>query len=203
MKSSNKTLKGLIELYQPFYYRPGPGPGAPFNFMPQQRYFPPMQAPPMQAPPMNGMPNMPGPPPGGLPNFQGPLPGGMPNIPGAPNAGVPPLQTFLSGANSLMNNAQKFAPYIQQYSPMLKNLPAMWRMYKTFKGTSSNNSPESSFVTESLKSKPTKESFESKSTKESLKSKPRKESFESEIQRPIQSRPSIPKIYQPNYDFLQ
>lgn len=60
-----------------------------------------------------------------------------PQFSGAPvAAGAPRLEGFLSGANSLFTNAQKFTPYIQQAAPMFKNLPALWRLYRGFKNTS-------------------------------------------------------------------
>lgn len=84
-----------------------------------------------------------------------------------------PLTGFLANAQSLFNQAQQFTPYFQQAAPMLKNLPALWRMYRSFKG---NTEEESSVAAPP----------------------PKKRKAKAE---PLRTQPSIPKIYQPPYDF--
>ena len=44
------------------------------------------------------------------------------------------LDQLVNGANSLYNTAQKFMPIVQQARPMFNNLPALWKLYKGFKG---------------------------------------------------------------------
>lgn len=44
------------------------------------------------------------------------------------------LDSFLHTADKLFSTAQNYTPYIQQAVPMVKNLPALYRMYKGFQG---------------------------------------------------------------------
>lgn len=173
---------------RPPYYFP---PQGMMNQMPVAPRFP------MYAPYM-----MRGPSPGGgtIPGI-GSIPGAgqfmdqMPIPPQAPvqgAAGVPKLEGFLSGANSLFNNAQKFTPYIQQAAPMFKNLPALWRLYKGFKDTS--DPLESSTV-----SMPQERPRERDRMRE--RGNPRGNRREEEpVQEKITTKPSLPKIFQPPFE---
>lgn len=95
------------------------------------------------------------------------------------------LSGFLANANTLMSNAEKFTPYMQQLTPMMKNLPALWRIYKSFK-----QSPESP-VAPSTAGPPQQAS-------QSPLSRQREPS---PVQQPVirTARPSVPKIYQPTW----
>lgn len=115
-----------------------------------------------------------------------PMPQAIPNVPVDPSTiaqtivpPVPPqlpLTGFLANAQSIFNQAQQFTPYFQQAAPMLKNLPALWRLYRSFKG----NSSDESSITSSSSPLPKKN--------------------KAPVQ-PLTTRPSTPKIYQPPYDF--
>jgi hypothetical protein len=91
---------------------------------------------------------------------------------------VPQLDTFLAGANSLFTNAQKFTPYIQQAAPMFKNIPALWRMYKGFK--QQPDLDDSTSIARPVR-------------RENTSPPPQSQ--------PITTRPSVPRIYQPPYNF--
>lgn len=94
----------------------------------------------------------------------------------APLAPVPQaggVTSFLANANVLMANAQKFTPYVQQFSPMLKNLPALWRMYKSFKEPVQQEQP-----IPNTRANPTP----------NVQQPP-----------PLHPKPSVPKIYQPTW----
>lgn len=78
-----------------------------------------------QSPFTNFPPNFPVPP---AAPFQTPTPGAAPNK----------LTQFLQTTEQFMKTAQNYQPYIQQARPLLKNLPAMWNLYKGFTGTSEN-----------------------------------------------------------------
>jgi hypothetical protein len=56
---------------------------------------------------------------------------------------------FLNNTQNVLKTAQSFGPMIQQYGPIVKNLPAMWRLYRGFKNAS-NSSEEK---TEEMSSK--------------------------------------------------
>ena len=98
------------------------------------------------------------------------------------------LNGFLANANALMTNAEKFTPYVQQLSPMMKNLPALWRMYKSFKST-----PESSAVPTARM--PVQQQRQNESPIQSIQRQP----TNSPQPVPLTPRPSVPKIYQPTW----
>ena len=75
------------------------------------------------------------PPPG-----RGPAPG--PGIPGiGPGGASPKLQSFMDTANRFLATAQSFQPLVQQATPMFRNLPALWRIYKGFQGLPKTEGP--------------------------------------------------------------
>ena len=170
---------------RPPYYFP---PQAMMNQMPVAPRFP-MYAPYM----MRGPASYPGPGPGAGPGQmmnqmmnQMQMP---PQIPVQGAGNTPKLEGFLSGANSLFNNAQKFTPYIQQAAPMFKNLPALWRLYRGFKDTS--DPLESSTV--SLPQEQPKER-----TRERERGIRRNQREQEPVEREkITTKPSLPKIFQP------
>ncbi|WP_260631478.1 YqfQ family protein [Neobacillus niacini] len=43
------------------------------------------------------------------------------------------LSGFLNNTQQVLKTAQSIAPMIQQYGPIVKNLPMMWKLYKGFK----------------------------------------------------------------------
>jgi hypothetical protein len=43
------------------------------------------------------------------------------------------LTGFLNNTQKVLNTAQSIGPMIQQYGPIVKNLPMMWKLYKGFK----------------------------------------------------------------------
>lgn len=56
----------------------------------------------------------------------------MPVNPTGVAGGVSKLDQFLKTTDQLMKTAENYKPYIQQAQPLLKNLPALWRLYKGF-----------------------------------------------------------------------
>lgn len=148
----------------PYFYPPN---YTPMNYMPAQRMSPFFMRPtvPVAPPAVPTMPNVPIDP-AAIPT------GAIPAL----TAAQPPLTGFLANAQSLFNQAQQFTPYFQQAAPMLKNLPALWRMYRGFKG----DRDESSSVA-APREKRKQPGSSSPST--------------------LTTRPSVPKIYQPPYDF--
>ncbi|WP_409270680.1 VrrA/YqfQ family protein [Neobacillus sp. SCS-31] len=43
------------------------------------------------------------------------------------------INTFLANTQNVLNTAQQFGPLIEQYGPLFKNLPAMWKLYRGLK----------------------------------------------------------------------
>lgn len=143
----------------PFFYPPS---YMPVNYTPVPRFQPFMRPPQIPFPAQAAIsPQTPFP-------TQTPFPSQLP-IPQA----QAPLTGFLANAQSLFEQAQKFTPYMQQAAPMMKNLPALWRMYKGFKQDSSLES--------------------------SVERPPRKPV--KQVEQSYTQRPSVPKIYQPPYSF--
>jgi hypothetical protein len=102
------------------------------------------------------------------------------------------LTGFLNNTQQVLKTAQSIGPMIQQYGPIVKNLPMMWKLYKGFKDlpteekSEDDNNPimkeQSVEVDEEPKPKP--------------KSK-RKRNSENEpiVERKHHNGPSIPKLY--------
>ncbi len=107
---------------------------------------------------------------------------------GAAAAGATPfrLDQFMNQAGQFVQSAQKYAPMIQQARPMLKNLPALWRLYKGFNSTPSAGEEQ---AVRSSRTQERSEESRSRSSRSSTRS-----TFNEE------TRPSIPKIYQPNFE---
>ena len=43
------------------------------------------------------------------------------------------INGFLANTQKVLNTAQQVGPMIQQYGPIVKNLPVMWKLYRGFK----------------------------------------------------------------------
>ena len=126
---------------------------------------------------------------------------GNPGIPGIPGAGAGAaaataaaaattpfrLDQFMNQAGQFVQSAQKYAPMIQQARPMLKNLPALWRLYKGFQSTPATGEEQ---ATRSPRAQ--ERSVDTRTSRSSTRS-----TFNEE------TRPSIPKIYQPNLENFQ
>jgi len=113
----------------------------------------------------------------------GPFPPQMP--PGfAPPKGTARLDSLLETANRFLATAQSFQPYIQQAAPMLRNLPALWKLYKGFQGIPSQGGPGN----ERGRNQPP-------SGQSNQNGRSQRPSYE--------TRPSVPKIYQPPFDHLE
>lgn len=50
------------------------------------------------------------------------------------------INAFLANTQNVINTAQKFGPLIEQYGPLIKNLPSMWKLYRGIK--TSDSAPE-------------------------------------------------------------
>lgn len=175
----------------PYYFQPQ----AMMNQMPVAPRFP-MYAPYMMRGPATGAGMFPG---AGAFSGAGQFMNHMPIPPQAPMPGaaaaagnVPKLEGFLSGANSLFNNAQKFTPYIQQAAPMFKNLPALWRLYKGFKDTS--DPLESSTVSMPQQEERPRERMRERAN---LRGNRR---VQEPVEEKITAKPSLPKIFQPPFE---
>ena len=89
------------------------------------------------------------------------------------------IDQFLQSTGQFMKTAQTYAPYVQQAVPMFKNIPALFRLYKGFQ-----NAPNASEKSASPKGSSKSDTF-SKSAKQPKRSAD------------YSTKPSLPKIYQP------
>lgn len=122
----------------------------------------------------------PGPGPGSIPG-RGQFPPGI--NPGFQQPkGAPKLDSILETANRFLATAQSFQPYIQQAAPMIRNLPALWKLYKGFQSVPSQNEGGNPGL--SRQSTPSVNS-----------------SFDSLPKQQYSTKPSLPKIYQPPFDY--
>lgn len=116
----------------------------------------------------------------------GPFPQATP--PRTPNFQQPPkaaprLDSILETANRFLATAQSFQPYIQQAAPMIRNLPALWKLYRGFQSVPSQGQGVEQEI--SLENSRPTTNVRSESTP--------KQSYS--------PKPSLPKIYQPPFDF--
>lgn len=117
--------------------------------------------------------------------------GAGPNV-NAPTGATPKgtsskIDSFMDTANRFLATAQGFQPIIQQASPMLRNLPALWRLYKGFQSAPDpSNEPEPKPVERRQRSQSTYTERPSRNTDSTP---------------PQPTRPSVPRIFQPPYDF--
>ncbi|WP_227395130.1 YqfQ family protein [Jeotgalibacillus aurantiacus] len=47
------------------------------------------------------------------------------------NLSLDSIQSFAGNAQKMINSANQFMPLIHQYGPLIKNFPAMWKLYRS------------------------------------------------------------------------
>ena len=52
------------------------------------------------------------------------------------------INGFLTNTQKILNTANQVGPIVQQYGPIVKNLPAMWRLYRGLKNAPDANTEE-------------------------------------------------------------
>jgi hypothetical protein len=104
------------------------------------------------------------------------------------------LSGFLNNTQQVLQTAQSLGPMIQQYGPLVKNLPAMWRLYKGLKDAPS----EESAVESSSNDSGSEETIQSITTGKKKKTarKSNKQVEVDDIKKPNKHRGSSePKLY--------
>ncbi|OLS41665.1 VrrA/YqfQ family protein [Bacillus sp. MRMR6] len=97
------------------------------------------------------------------------------------------LSGFLNNTQQVLQTAQSFGPMIQQYGPLVKNLPAMWKLYKGLKDSPSEDQPKESTTVAVDKDE------SSETTSKGNKKAPQTSSPETKEKR--KQGTSIPKLY--------
>lgn len=98
------------------------------------------------------------------------------------------LDTILETANRFLTTAQSFQPYIQQAAPMLRNLPAIWKLYKGFQSAPAQGGENR----QELRVRDTRQRPEP--VQSNFPERERQNGYS-------QQRASLPRIYQPPYEF--
>ncbi|WP_052342833.1 VrrA/YqfQ family protein [Bacillus sp. EB01] len=52
------------------------------------------------------------------------------------------INSFLANTQNVIQTAQSFGPLIEQYGPIIKNLPSMWKLYRGLKNTVDDETPK-------------------------------------------------------------
>lgn len=63
------------------------------------------------------------------------------------------INSFLNQTQQVLGTAKQFGPMVQQYGPIVKNIPSMWKMYRAFKDTPVESEEEQPKVTENIAQK--------------------------------------------------
>lgn len=114
------------------------------------------------------------------------------------------LSGILNNTQQVLKTAQTVGPMIQQYGPIVRNLPAMWKIYRGFKNTPSDSEDEKSETNEtSEESKST--SNDSSKKRKTVKNKKSSSKKGSSMEKQTASKPSttvsrekgasVPKLY--------
>lgn len=61
--------------------------------------------------------------------------GGLLNALSNPSA----INGFLTNTQKMLNTASQFGPMVQQYGPLVKNIPAMWKLYRGMNDSSDSS----------------------------------------------------------------
>ncbi|WP_215490545.1 VrrA/YqfQ family protein [Ureibacillus sinduriensis] len=100
------------------------------------------------------------------------------------------MQSFMDTANRFLATAQSFQPLVQQATPMFRNLPALWRLYKGFQGLpKASDSKEDDLEEDDFDFDESTESLESPE----VFARPQKAIKEKRPERPV--RPARPKNF--------
>ncbi|WP_254052807.1 YqfQ family protein [Bacillus sp. V59.32b] len=81
----------------------------------------------------------------GKPKQQSPSPASYfsrPSAPVEPIKSTASLTSVLANTQKVLSAAEQIGPMVQQYGPIIKNLPAMWKMYRSMKDTEGTETAE-------------------------------------------------------------
>jgi YqfQ-like protein len=105
------------------------------------------------------------------------------------------INGFLNNTQQVLKAAQSIGPMIQQYAPIVRNLPAMWKLYKGLKeatAESESTEHESDTQEEITNLKINTENKSPKRVKNRKKSAKKK--TVSSV-KPVRKKESVPKLY--------
>lgn len=112
------------------------------------------------------------------------------------------LTGFLNNTQQVLKTAQSIGPMIQQYGPIVKNIPMMWKLYKGFKDLPTEEKSEEEVtiddvsVEDKTENSITEEQFVPSEEEPISKPKRKKKiEHEAEAERKHHNGPSVPKMY--------
>lgn len=108
------------------------------------------------------------------------------------------INGFLNNTQHVLKTAQSIGPMIQQYGPLVRNLPAMWKIYRGFKdATSESEAAETSSEQpkEDEKEEKEKGEKESRPKNDTKNKKPKKNQKAASKPMNKNNGESIPKLY--------
>jgi hypothetical protein len=94
------------------------------------------------------------------------------------------LNTMLNNTQRVLQAAEQFTPMIQQYAPIVKNLPSMWKIMRAF--NSDDSKQEETKKEETIKKSPMKKRQDASDAPAEKKTKQRSKK---------KKRDSVPKLY--------
>ncbi len=94
------------------------------------------------------------------------------------------LNTMLNNTQRVLQAAEQFTPMIQQYGPIIKNLPSMWNIMRAL--NSDNSKQEETKKEETIKKSPMKKHRDASNAPAEKKTKKRSKK---------KKRDSVPKLY--------
>ncbi|AIE60767.1 VrrA/YqfQ family protein [Bacillus methanolicus] len=102
---------------------------------------------------------------------------------------------FLNNTQQVLKAAQSIGPIIQQYGPIAKNLPAMWKLYRGFKNAKTDTETSDHESVDQTTNKDTEKSTENKSQKRVKKKKTSSKKEKASSAKRQQKKESVPKLY--------
>lgn len=104
------------------------------------------------------------------------------------------LNTMLTNTQKVLQAAEQFTPMIQQYGPIVKNIPSIWKMMRAI-NSSDNENKKSKKETSAKKQQESTETLKSLESSESIEST--ESSNENLPKQPVQKKnsKSVPKLY--------
>lgn len=106
------------------------------------------------------------------------------------------LSGFLNNTQNVLKTAQQFGPVIQQfqqYAPLVKNLPSLWKLYRGLKDATSEDEDSVTTVSDTPVEEHTEELVENIELTETKKTV--NESFNRTERNLSKTHPSVPKLY--------
>lgn len=103
------------------------------------------------------------------------------------------LTGFLNNTQQVLNSVQSITPMIQQYGPLVKNIPMMWKLYKGFKDLPTEEQGEENKSDTQVMSEESAPSPAEPNKRSKKKKVVQSESVEEAKTRP--NGPSVPKLY--------